>query len=39
MIELPAVIDFLDEFEGNSNDDIRMDVFTCIKKMLKVNDK
>jgi hypothetical protein len=29
----------LDEFESNSDDDIRMDVFNCIKKLLKVNDK
>jgi hypothetical protein len=38
-IVLLEVINFLDEFEGNSDDDIRMDVFNCIKKLLKISDK
>lgn len=38
-IELKSIIDFLDLFDNNVNDDIRFDVFTSIKRILKISDK
>jgi hypothetical protein len=29
----------MDEFEGVEADDVRLDVFNCIKRLLKLNDK
>lgn len=39
MINLQNIIKFMDEFEGVEADDVRLDVFNCIKRLLKLNDK
>ena len=39
-VDLSGIIDFFDQFQGKKNDNnIRKDVFDCIKKRLQLNDR
>lgn len=37
-VELSEIIKFIDFFDGSGADDVRVDVFNCIKKLLKITD-
>jgi hypothetical protein len=37
-VVLSEIIKFIDFFDGSGADDVRVDVFNCIKKLLKITD-
>lgn len=38
LVNLQNIIKFIDFFDGSEADDVRIDVFNCIKKLLKITD-